>query len=62
MITALNNIIDERDLEDDVELAGVFCLGHCVDAVSVQIGDDVYSVSAQTVPEFFEEHVIPALG
>lgn len=61
VITAFNNLIDERGLEDDVELGGVFCLGHCVDAVSVQIGDEVYSVSASSVPEFFDEHVAPAL-
>ena len=43
---------------DKVELTGVFCLGHCTDAVSVQIGEEIFSVNTDNVGEFFKNQVL----
>lgn len=62
VIKALQKCIDERDLSDKVRINGSFCLGHCTNAVSVQInGEQVVSVSEQTVEAFVNEHIIPRL-
>lgn len=61
VITALQNEIEERALEDEVGLAGIFCLGHCQDAVSVTVDDEVFSVDAAGAPEFFDREILTRL-
>ncbi|MBO5870889.1 MAG: (2Fe-2S) ferredoxin domain-containing protein [Clostridia bacterium] len=57
VVNALQNLIAENNLGDKVELAGTFCLGKCQQGVCVTIDDNVYSVSPDTVNEFFEENI-----
>ena len=58
VVSELQEMIEEHKLGDEVELTGVFCLGHCTDAVSVQIGDEVFSVNTDNVGEFFKNQVL----
>jgi NADH:ubiquinone oxidoreductase subunit E len=54
VIQKLKGKIAEGALEDQVLLKSSFCLGQCAQAVSVKIDDEpVYSVSPDTVDEFF---------
>lgn len=55
--------IAARALEDDVVLAGSFCLGQCNrTGVTVQIDDDIYSgVTREGFPAFFAEHILAPL-
>lgn len=62
VVSAFNRKIEEKGLEDQVELAGIFCLGNCVNAVSVKIGDDLYSVRPETADDFFEEQIVSRLA
>ena len=61
VIQGMQKLIKEKGLEDQVELKAVFCMGHCTEAVSVAIDEQIYSVSGTTVEDFFNEHVLPAL-
>ena len=45
-------------IRDKVELAGTFCMGKCQQGVCVTIGDKFFSVSPDTVDEFFNENVL----
>lgn len=58
VVSELQEMIEEKGLGDKVELTGVFCLGHCTDAVSVQIGEEVFSVNSDNVGEFFKNQVL----
>ncbi|BDF59090.1 NADH dehydrogenase [Christensenellaceae bacterium] len=58
VVSELQEMIEEHKLGDEVELTGVFCLGHCTDAVSVQIGEEVFSVNSDNVGEFFKNQVL----
>ena len=58
VVSELQEMIEDNKLGDKVELTGVFCLGHCTDAVSVQIGDEVFSVNTDNVGDFFENQVL----
>ena len=63
VINALQELVKENKLEDQVEICAVFCLGHCTQAVSVQIDDgEVESVNPDNVQDFFEMHVIQQLN
>jgi len=57
IISRLMEMIEDRGLNDRVEVKGVFCLGHCVDAVSVQVDNQICSVSVAGVEEFFNKYV-----
>ncbi len=59
VISAFQQLIEEYKVFDKVELKAVFCLGHCTEAVSVQIDDgEIFSVSGATARTFFKEQVL----
>lgn len=59
VIQGLQKLIKDHQLEEKVELKAAFCLGHCTDAVSVQVNDDaIISVNEQNVDIFFYEYIL----
>lgn len=63
IIELLNNAIKENDLTDKVEVSAAFCLGHCMNGVSVKVNDQIFGVNEDSFGEFFEENVKrPALS
>ncbi len=55
VINGLKKIIDERKLEDKVELAASFCLGFCKDGVTIKVDDKIVTgLSAENVEEVFD--------
>ena len=59
VVEQLQTLVAEKELGDKVELAGTFCLGKCQQGVCVLVDDDFYSVSPDTVGEFFNNTVLP---
>lgn len=58
LINRLKELISEYHLEDVVELKGSFCMGHCADqGVCVRFDDQIYSLTCDTVDDFFREKV-----
>ena len=63
VITRFQALIREWELQDVVELKGVFCTGHCTGAVAVQLSEGpVISVTEATVDEVFNQQVLPRVG
>lgn len=58
IVDALQKLISEKGLKDKVELGGTFCMGKCQQGVCVTIGDELFSVSPETVGEFFEKEIL----
>ena len=54
VVEQLQTLISENNLNDQVELAGTFCLGRCQEGVCVTVDGDFHSVSPDTVGEFFD--------
>ncbi len=61
VVEQLQYLINENGLKDKVELAGTFCMGRCQQGVCVTVDDAFFSVSPDTVKEFFEENVLEKL-
>lgn len=61
VVDQLQHYIWENGLGDKVELAGTFCMGKCQQGVCVTVDGEFYSVTPNTVKEFFLEHVQKAL-
>ncbi len=57
VVESLQRLVGESGLDEKVELGGAFCMGNCQNGVSVKIGDEIFSVTPETVEKFFEENV-----
>ena len=58
IVESLQNLIRTNTRDDKVELAGTFCLGQCQKGVCVNVDETLFSVSPDTVEQFFEENVL----
>ena len=58
VVEQLQYLINENKLGDKVELGGTFCMGKCQQGVCVTVDDNFYSVTPETVDEFFSKDVI----
>ena len=56
VVEKLQQIISEKGLKDKVELSGTFCMGRC--ETSVTVDGEYFSVSPESVDEFFENVVM----
>ncbi len=61
VVEELQYLISENNLGDKVELAGTFCMGKCQQGVCVTVDDTFYSVSPDTVKEFFSKNVMAGI-
>ncbi|MCT4566348.1 MAG: (2Fe-2S) ferredoxin domain-containing protein [Maledivibacter sp.] len=58
VITNLKKLIQEKQLENKIEVKAAFCLGECTRGVSVRINDEnIVSVGEDKVDRFFEAHL-----
>lgn len=62
VVESLQTLIAENNLGDKVDLGATFCLGNCQKGVCVTVDEQFYSVSPDTVEEFFNEAVIKGLN
>ena len=60
IVELLQNAITEYHLENEVTLAGSFCIGVCNRVgVTVQVDDDIHTgVTKENFKEFFKENVL----
>ncbi len=58
VVEKLQDLIAENNIGDKVELGGTFCMGNCQKGVCVTVGEEFYSVTPETVNEFFNDAVL----
>ena len=58
VVEQLQNLIAENNLGNKVELGGTFCVGECQQGVCVTVDDNFFSVTPETINEFFSKEVI----
>lgn len=61
VVEQLQELIREKNVGDRVELAGTFCMGECQKGVCVTVDGEFYSVSPDTVNDFFAQNVLAKL-
>lgn len=58
VVEQLQKLVDANGLDGKVDLSGTFCMGNCQKGVCVTVDDVVFSVSPETVDEFFNTEVL----
>ena len=58
VVEQLQYLISENGLGEKVELGGTFCMGKCQQGVCVTVDDTFYSVTPESVDEFFTKNVL----
>ena len=58
VVEGLQKLIADNGLKEKVELGGTFCIGNCRKGVCVTVDDNVFSVSPDTVEDFFKTEVL----
>lgn len=63
IVELLQNAVAEYHLEDEITLAGSFCIGKCNRVgVTVQVDDDMHTgITKENFKEFFKENVLDVL-
>ena len=63
IVELLQKAVEENHLENDVTLAGSFCIGKCNRiGVTIQVDDDIHvGVTRENFREFFNQHILGAL-
>ena len=55
VVEELQKLIAEHGIGDKVELEGTFCMNKCQQGVCVTIDNEFFSVTPESVGEFFQE-------
>lgn len=58
VVEQLQYLLAHNNLNEKVELAGTFCMGNCQEGVCVTVDDKHFSVSPDTVTDFFEKEIL----
>ncbi|MBQ6626320.1 MAG: (2Fe-2S) ferredoxin domain-containing protein [Ruminococcus sp.] len=64
IVELLQKAVADYNLEDEVTLAGSFCIGKCNrQGVTLQVDDDIHvGITTENFKEFFNEYVLNKLG
>jgi len=61
-IEFLKNEIEDRQLYNEVELKGSFCMGHCTEGVNVKFDEELISIkSLDELKEHFRNKALNAI-
>ena len=58
VVEQFQRLISDNNLGDEIELGGTFCMGKCQQGVCVTVNDSFYSVTPETVAEFFAKEIL----
>ena len=57
VVSELQSLIAEHKLKEQIELGGTFCMGKCQLGVCVNVDEKLFSVTPETVKEFFDKEI-----
>lgn len=61
VVEQLQYQINQHNLKESVALGGTFCMGKCQQGVCVTVDDKFFSVTPETVNEFFKTEILEKL-
>ena len=62
IINEFKRLIEEKGLEEKITLNASFCLGHCIDGVTIKVDEEIITgLNRDNAAQIFEEKVMPKL-
>lgn len=61
VVEQLQRIITKKELAEQIELAGTFCMDNCQKGVCVTINDEMFSVTPDSAEDFFDREILKRL-
>ncbi len=61
VVEELRRLLEENNLTEKVDLAGVFCMGNCQKGVCVTVNEEFHSVTPEGINDFFNNVVLKNL-
>lgn len=58
VVEQLQHLISKNNVGEKVELGGTFCMGKCQQGVCVTVDDAFFSVTPDTVEDFFAANIL----
>ncbi len=58
VVEQLQKNIADNNIGDKIELAGTFCMSKCQQGVCVTVDDEFFSVTPDTVDDFFNREIL----
>ncbi len=58
VVEQLQYLISKHNVGDKVDLGGTFCMGKCQQGVCVTVDEKFFSVTPESVEEFFNNEVL----
>ena len=58
VMVCFQQLIEQYGLHDKINLAGQFCTGNCQKGVCVKVDGELFSVSPETVNDFFAKEIL----
>lgn len=64
IVEFMKKAIDEHKLQDEITLAGSFCIGQCNRiGVTIQVDDEVHTgITKESFAEFFNDKILAKIG
>lgn len=58
IINTLDQLSTDNNLQDQVTMAGSFCMGRCTEGVCVTLDGEFFSLTPETAEDFFNNEVL----
>lgn len=58
IVEQMQTLIAEKNLQEEIELAGTFCMNNCMEGVCVTINDELFSLRPENTNSFFRDEVL----
>ncbi|MEG0145761.1 MAG: (2Fe-2S) ferredoxin domain-containing protein [Clostridia bacterium] len=58
IIEALQRLVAAHKLQDEIDLAGQFCMGDCMNGVCLTVDGEKFSLKPEDVETFFQDEVL----
>jgi NADH:ubiquinone oxidoreductase subunit E len=62
IVEQLQALIDAGNLREKIELSGSFCMGNCINGVSVKIDNKLFSLQPKNVKPFFTDEILKGIS
>ncbi|HZK27032.1 MAG TPA: NAD(P)H-dependent oxidoreductase subunit E [Thermoclostridium sp.] len=58
IVEKLQSLIAKNNLNSEIDLSGVFCMGNCTNGVCLTVDEETFSLKPDVTEEFFTDNIL----